>query len=218
MLNREDAIERIEKEKLIAIIRGIDGTYAPDLALALAEGGITVMELTLNQKKPNGSIEAPMRNIINRLGDRVLVGAGTILTEAQLDMAATAGAMFIVSPNTDAAVIKKTREMNLVSIPGAMTPSECAAANAAGADFVKLFPAGNLGPGYLKALCAPLNHIKFLVVGGINEKNLHEYAAAGALGFGVGGNLVNKEWVQAGDFQKITDLARAYADAIKNIY
>ena len=103
----------------------------------------------------------------------------------------------------------------MVSVPGAMTPTEIKQAYLAGADFVKLFPAGSLGAGYLKAVKAPLNHIPILAVGGISERNVQEYLAAGAEGFGIGGNLAKKAWIDAGEFDKLTEAASAVITAIK---
>ena len=102
----------------------------------------------------------------------------------------------------------------MVSMPGALTPTEVLQAHKAGADFVKLFPAGNLGPGYLKSVAAPINHVKLLAVGGVNEKNVAEFLKAGAVGAGVGGNLVNKTWIAEGKFQEITALAKTFTDAV----
>ena len=103
----------------------------------------------------------------------------------------------------------------MVSMPGAMTPSEAMAAHTAGADFVKLFPAGALGAGYIKAVRAPLSHIAFLAVGGINENNAKSFIEAGCVGLGVGGNLVNKAWIEAGEFNKIAALARTFVENIQ---
>ena len=125
-----------------------------------------------------------------------------------------AGGLFIISPDTNTDVIKRTRELGLVSMPGALTPSEIMTAHRAGADFVKLFPAADMGPGYLKAVRAPLNHIKLMAVGGINEKNAGDFLAAGAAGVGVGGNLANRAWIEAGEFGKITAAASALVSAV----
>ena len=132
-----------------------------------------------------------------------------------VERAYAAGAQFIVSPDTNVAVIQRTRELGMVSMPGAMTPSEAMAAHTAGADFVKLFPAGALGAGYIKAVRAPLSHIAFLAVGGINENNAKSFIEAGCVGLGVGGNLVNKAWIEAGEFNKIAALARTFVENIQ---
>ncbi|MDR2746010.1 MAG: bifunctional 4-hydroxy-2-oxoglutarate aldolase/2-dehydro-3-deoxy-phosphogluconate aldolase [Treponema sp.] len=214
---RDKVIGRILEDKIIAIVRGADEDRIIPLGEALLAGGISMMEITFNQAKP-GSFEATLRGIARireRFGDRLLAGAGTVLSEAQVDMALEAGALYIVSPNANPAVIRHTRDRGLVSLPGALSPGECLAAHDAGADFVKLFPASDMGTGYLKAVRAPLSHIRFLAVGGINEQNAAAFIKAGALGLGVGGNLVNKDWMAAGQWEKIEDLARQLVRAVQ---
>jgi len=212
---RDEIIAQILEKKLIAIVRGLPEDQAVPLAGALLAGGITLIEVTFNQANPAsfprtaGAIAA----IRGAFGDAMRVGAGTVMSPAQLRLAYDAGAGFIISPNVDEAVIRGTRELGLVSLPGCMTPTECAAAHTYGADFIKIFPAGVLGPGYIKALRAPLSHLKFLAVGGVDCTNIPDFLRAGALGFGVGGNLVNKDWIAAGAFDKITALAGEYVRA-----
>jgi len=213
---REDVIAAIVKNKLIAIVRGMgEGRIVP-VAKAIFAGGIRLLEVTFNQAEP-GSFDATARSIgavREAFGGDGFAGAGTVITLEQLKLAADAGAQFIVSPDTNLEIIEATRKLGLVSIPGAMTPTECVAAHHADADFVKLFPLGNLGAGFLKAIRAPLSHIRFLGVGGISEKNAGDFLAAGAAGFGIGGNLVNKEWINANRFDLITELAAKYVSAV----
>ncbi|MDR1464845.1 MAG: 2-dehydro-3-deoxyphosphogluconate aldolase [Oscillospiraceae bacterium] len=218
-MSRADILRRVAGEKLICIVRGQgEGVMLP-LTEALAAGGIRMLEVTFPQKQPERFAEtaraiAAVRKAFGGPGG-VAVGAGTVLSAAQARRAAEAGAEYIISPNADPAVIAETRRLGLVSMPGAMTPTECAAAHATGADFIKLFPAGHLGPDYLKAIRAPLSHLRFLAVGGIHERNIPDFLAAGAEGFGVGGNLVNREWIAAGEFAKITALARTFVRAAR---
>ena len=136
------------------------------------------------------------------------------MTEAQLKLAAEAGAEYIISPNVDTAIIRATKAVGLISIPGAFTPSEIAGAYQAGADFVKLFPAGDLGVSYLKAIRAPISHVKLMAVGGINEGNAAAFLKAGAVGLGVGGNLAKRAWIEAGEFDKLTEAAKAMTAAV----
>ena len=216
---RENVIARVLDRKIIAIVRGADEAKILPLAEALFKGGIVMIEITFNQKNPEScsatacSIEA----IRKQFGNDVYAGAGTVLTIEQLYMARDSGAMYIISPNTDINIIAKTRELGLVSMPGAMTPSECMAAHNAGADFIKLFPLGELGPGYFKALKAPLSHLRFLGVGGIDDKNIPEYLAAGIDGFGIGGGLVDKNLLGSNDFSKITETAVRYVKAVSGV-
>ena len=148
-------------------------------------------------------------------GPDMLVGAGTVTTPELVTRTRDAGGQFIISPDTNPAVIARTRELELVSMPGAMTPSEILAAHAAGADLVKLFPAAALGPAYLKAVRSPISHVRIMAVGGINEKNAAEFLKAGAVGLGVGGNLANRQWIADGAFEKITQTAQALVAAVR---
>ena len=138
------------------------------------------------------------------------MGAGTVTSLEMLEGAYNAGAKFIVSPDTNPEVIKATVEKGMVSMPGAMTPTEIITAYKCGADFVKVFPVLNLGADYIKAVRGPYNHIPLLAVGGVNEKNMGDFIKAGACGVGVGGNLVNKDWIAKGEFEKITELAKEF--------
>lgn len=211
-----DLMERVRRDKLIAIVRGLGRGHMLPLADALVEGGITMIEVTFNQAKPEtwADTQRAIRSISDEFGVAVVPGAGTVMTIEQAQMARDAGAEYIVAPNVDEAVIRAAKGLGMGAFPGAMTPTECQAAHLAGADAVKLFPAGDLGPGYLKAIRAPLSHIEFLAVGGISEKNAADFLKAGAVGLGVGGSLVNREWIEAGAFDRITALAREYRKAV----
>lgn len=211
---REYVIEQIRKNRIIAIVRGVEPEKAIRVAQALYEGGIRLVEVTFNQKDP-GSFQATaasIRGIREAMGEKMLVGAGTVTTPELVEQAQQAGALYIISPDTDRAVIEKTRQLGLVSIPGAYTPTEAKQAYAAGADFVKLFPCVGDAPAYLKAICAPFNHIPFLAVGGVNADNAADFLKAGACGVGVGGSLVNKKWIDAGEYHRITEEAKRFLE------
>ena len=213
---RETIIQSVLEYKLIAIVRGVYGEDCVNLAKALWEGGIKLLEVTFDQSNEalwEKTVDT-IRMLNKQLGDRMTFGAGTVTSEKLVALAKDAGAQFIVSPDCDPAVIRATVEAGMVSMPGALTPTEVLQAHKAGADFVKLFPANTLGPGYLKSIAAPINHVKLLAVGGVNEKNVAEFLKAGAVGAGVGGNLVNKAWIAEGKFQEITELAKAFTDAV----
>ena len=216
---RESIIDLIEKEKIIAIVRGAEPEQCEAVAKALYAGGIRLMEITYDQRRPE-SWQATA-NAIGALAreyeGRMFVGAGTVTSPELVELTAKAGGAFIISPDTDLAVIKKPRELGLVSMPGAMTPSEIKTAHNAGADFVKLFPVGSLGAGYLKAVKAPLSHIKIMAVGGVNEENAAEFLKAGAAGLGVGGNLAKKAWIEAGEYDRLTAAAKALVEAVRSV-
>ena len=207
---KEDVIRAVYESRIIAIIRG----FAPEVCLKLAEayaaGGIRLVEVTFNQKSPDSwkDTAAAIRAIKMRFGSDMHVGAGTVLTEEQLTMCRDAGGEYMVAPNVKPALIRSCVAQGLVAMPGALTPSEAVDAWEAGASFVKLFPAGSLGPGYVKALLAPLAHIPFLAVGGISTDNVADFMRVGCVGAGVGGTLANREWIAAGAWDRITEVAR----------
>ena len=216
---RSTVIEWANKEKIIAIIRGIEPEKSLKVAQALYDGGIRMMEITYDQRNPD-SWETTARSIgevAKAFEGKMLIGAGTVTSPKLVEMTHAAGGLFIISPNTDPAVIRRTRELGMVSMPGAMTPTDVVIAYEAGADIVKLFPVSSLGPDYLKAIKAPLSHIPMMAVGGINEKNIPDYLKAGAIGVGVGGNLANKAWIDAGEYHKITEVAQAMVAAIQSV-
>jgi len=212
-----NTIERIKEGKIIAIVRGIPSNQISDLVKAMLKGGVNCVEVTFDQSSKeaqNDTLKAI--SLIKKNFPEVCVGAGTVMTKEQVDLAVEAGAEYIISPNVDLAVINETKKLNKVSIPGALTPSEAALAYNSGADIVKIFPAGNLGPAYIKALKAPLKHIPMTAVGGVNPANCADFIKAGCIGVGCGGNLVSKELVEKGDFETITKTAEAYMEALKN--
>ena len=143
------------------------------------------------------------------------IGAGTVLTEKQVELTHKAGGKFIISPDTCPEVISKTKELGMVSMPGALTPTEIETAHKFGADFVKLFPITSFSAGYVKAVKAPLSHIKLLAVGGIDENNMNDYLKAGVSGFGVGSNIIDKKMLDENNWTGITNLARKYVSVLK---
>lgn len=214
MINK--VVEKIQKEKVIAIVRGIAVDKIIDVANALYEGGISLVEVTFNQKAPETFVDtAKAITLIKENCPQMTVGAGTVLTTEQVDIAKNAGAKFIISPDSDEQVIKYTVSQGLVSIPGAYTPTEAKIAHQAGAHFVKLFPCTDAS--YLKALKAPLSHIDVLAVGGVNVDNVADFIKAGAVGVGIGSSLVKKEWVDNGEYEKITQTAQRLLENINGV-
>jgi Entner-Doudoroff aldolase len=182
-----ETAERIKRSGLIAIVRGdFSAPHTLSIGEALLEAGVDMMEVTLNSTDALGAIP----QLRERLGGRMLVGAGTVRTVAQLGAAASAGAQFIVSPNFDPESVAASRAKDLLHLPGVFTASEVQAAFAAGCRMVKLFPADMLGPAYLKALRAPLDDVEFVPTGGITADNLADYVRAGAVAVGVGSALI----------------------------
>lgn len=214
---REKTIAHIQSKKVITIVRGLYGEAVVQLAKALHAGGIELMEVTFDQKntETHADTMAAISAINQAMGDKMCVGAGTVTTVELVEKAHAAGAKYIVSPDFQPDVIARTRELDMVSLPGAFTATEISNAYRAGADFVKVFPAAQAGTAYIKAIRGPLNHIPLLAVGGVNEKNAADFIKAGCAGIGVGGNLVNKEWIANGEWDKITALAREFIAAVE---
>ena len=211
-----DPAQWIKQGKIIAILRGVESEICLRVAEALFNGGIRSMEITYDQKRPETweSTAGAIQEVARQFPGKLLVGAGTVTSPELVDLTAKYGGQFIVSPDTNVDVIRRTRDVGLVSIPGALTPSEILTAHHAGANMVKLFPAAQFGVSYLKAVRSPINNVDILAVGGINKDNINEFRAAGAVGVGVGGNLVNSEWIETGKFHKITEYAKLLTEAV----
>lgn len=214
---QEEIKKLVLENRIIAIIRG----FAPDVCLKLAEayqaGGIRLVEVTFNQKAPETwkDTAAAIKAIRERFAGEVRVGAGTVLTVDQLKMCEDAGGEYMITPNVNPELIRRCVADGLVAMPGALTPSEAVAAWDAGASFVKIFPAGSLGPSYVKAVRAPLSHIPFLAVGGVGPDNVADFMKVGCVGAGVGGNLTNKDWIASGAWDKITAVAKSLVENSK---
>ena len=209
-------LEYVLQRKIVAIVRGLSPEYLVRLGHAFEEGGIGSMEVTYDQKAPETwkDTAAGIEAVEKEFGDRLLVGAGTVITLEQVAMTYNAGGHYLVTPTTQPNIIRAGKALGLGLYPGALTPSEILSAYEAGADAVKVFPVSSLGPGYIKAVRAPLSHIPLMAVGGVNEKNAADYMKAGCVGLGVGGNLVNKEWIKNGEWDKITALAKEFMKAV----
>ena len=217
MIDREFVLNAVQIEKLIVIVRGVEKQNLIPLTTALYDGGIRLMEITYSAdgKVSDQQVAENIRTVAKAFDGKMIIGAGTVLTEKQVELTAKAGGKFIISPDVCEQVIKKTKELNMVSIPGALTPTEIQTAHKFGADFIKLFPVASLGAKYVKAIKAPLSHVKLLAVGGINENNIDEYFDSGVCGFGIGANIIDKNLIENQDWAKITRLADKYVKAIK---
>ena len=214
---RERIVSEILDKKIISIVRGVAPEKVLPVAEALYAGGVTLMEITFDQRKPDSwpTTAAAIAAVREKMDGKLFVGAGTVTSVELVELAAKAGAGYIISPDTDPAVIAKTRELGLVSLPGAYTPTEAKQAHNAGADFVKLFPCVGDAAAWIKAIRAPLSHIRFLAVGGVDADNAADFLKAGAVGVGVGGSLVRSAWVEAGEYEKITAEARRFVEKLR---
>ncbi|MBQ2866671.1 MAG: bifunctional 4-hydroxy-2-oxoglutarate aldolase/2-dehydro-3-deoxy-phosphogluconate aldolase [Clostridia bacterium] len=209
---RDFIIQKILEHKAIAIVRGVYGEDCLNLAKALYAGGIRLLEATFDQKSESERIKTAetIKLLCRELGDRMYFGAGTVTTTEMVKLAKSAGATFIISPDTCEEVIKCTVAEGLVSIPGALTPTEIAQAHRYGADFVKVFPANAMGPAYIKNVAAPLSHVRMLAVGGVDGSTIGAYLGAGAVGAGVASCLFKKEWIKNGQWDLITQASKEF--------
>ena len=222
-------VDLLLEKKIIAIVRGIYDQDLKNLALALYKGGIRFIEVTFDQKDPDclkkTSDAIKMLNSLacgccadsracasgaSSLEQKLYVGAGTVLSTAQVQAAYAAGAKYIVSPNTNAKVIALTKELGMLSIPGAMTPTEILQAHDLGADFVKLFPSACLGLSYVKDILAPINHVNLIATAGITEDNFGSFLSLGLKGAGISGRLTDKALISAGDWDELTRRAKKF--------
>ena len=213
----EKVINEILDKKVIVILRGVARDELIPLAEALYEGGIRLMEITYNANGTPSDAETAenIRLLAEHFDGRMLIGAGTVIRREQVELTRAAGGKFIISPDTDPEIIKYTKELGLVSIPGALTPSEITLANRSGADFIKLFPISSLGTKYVKAIRAPLSHVRMLAVGGVNVDNMSEYFNAGICGIGAGyKNIADAELFEKRDYAAITEKVKSFLEVV----
>ena len=209
----DSLLHRLIHAGVIVICRKIYGQPLLQLANALYRGGIRQMEITFDQSDPehlSRTTEA-IKTLCTAFPD-MDIGAGTVLNREQAKAAAEAGARFLVSPHGSPDLIRFTREQGLISIPGAMTPSEVTAAFEAGGNLIKLFPAGYLGSRYVRDLTAPLSHIPLLATAGINENNFADFLQAGCCGAGISSVLTDPAAIAAEDWDLLTARAKHLLD------
>ena len=207
----------LNQTRLIAILRGIPAECLGDVMQALYDGGIRLAEITFDAagKIPVSETEKHISRAASLMEGKMLIGAGTVLSEEQINTVRDSGGTFIISPHTDADLIEKTKNAGLISIPGAMTVSEIVCAHKAGADYIKLFPASLYGPDFFRHVSAPLPHIKMLAVSGIKLDEIPAYLQAGAVGFGLGRDIASPELCRSQDFSAVRERAAMYIHACR---
>ena len=204
-------LDQILENKIVAIIRGANSADVLKIAEAVYAGGVRILEITMNSSKPLGVIE----ELTDALGDRMIIGAGTVLDPETARSAIIAGAKFILSPIVNVETIKMSKTYGVVNIPGAHTATEIVYAYQNGGDIIKVFPATS--PAYIKDIAGPLPHIPLLPTGGVNLEIIGEFKKAGAVGFGIGSALVDtKKEVTEEYLIELTEKARQFVKAIAN--
>ena len=210
-MSRQENVQRVLDTGIVSIIRAKSGEQLVNVAKALFDGGIDVIEVTFTVP---GVLDI-IADVRQELGDRILLGAGTVLDTESARAAILAGAEFIVTPTVNPDVIQLCNRYSKAIMPGAFTPTEVLTAWEAGADIVKVFPADIGGPAHLKALHGPLPQIRLLPTGGVNLDTLSAFIKAGACAVGLGSALVEAKAVEAGDMDRIRSLAEQYVAAVK---
>ena len=200
--------DRFNRLPVIGILRGFASDLVGEIAAVVAKGGLTNLEVTMNTPGAASQIAA----LVEGVGDRMNIGAGTVTSVAQLEEALSAGVGFIVTPVVIPEIIEACRERKIPVFPGALTPTEIHHAWRLGADMVKLFPASRMGPGYIKDVKAPLSDVRILATGGIGLDNAQAFLEAGADGFGVGSPLFKAERMLAKDWNWLAEQLRGFKE------
>ncbi len=210
MLPREEALKAILDVGIMAVVRLDSSTQLQAAAEAIQAGGIRAIEFTMTTP---GALDM-LKEAAKNMNENTVLGAGTVLDAETARAAILAGAKFIVAPNLNLGVIATARRYSVAVIPGALTPTEIITAWEAGADLIKIFPASIGGPELIKALRGPLPHIKMIPTGGVDLNTAAAFINAGSAAVGVGSDLVDKEVIKRGEFDKITNLAKQYVEIV----
>jgi 2-dehydro-3-deoxyphosphogluconate aldolase/(4S)-4-hydroxy-2-oxoglutarate aldolase len=213
-MTREQVRARVLEVGIVPVVRATSAKQAISAAVAVAAGGITIVEVTMTVP---GALDA-ISQLVKTLGSEVIVGAGTVLDAQAARLCFDAGAEFLVSPGLDVGTIKAAHDAEKLIMAGALTPTEVITAWKAGADFVKVFPASAVGgAAYLKALRGPLPQVPLVPTGGVNLNTAADFLRAGASALGVGGELVLAAALKSGEVAQITTLARQYLEIVQQV-
>jgi 2-dehydro-3-deoxyphosphogluconate aldolase/(4S)-4-hydroxy-2-oxoglutarate aldolase len=212
MPSRAEICQQLCQPGIIAVVRAHGADQIPVLVDALIRGGVVAVEITLTTP---GAVEA-IQAASSQFGPRALIGAGSVLNLASCRVCLAAGAQFIVSPICRPELVGAVHEADRAVMLGAFTPTEAQTAHEAGADFVKIFPADNLGPRFIQGLLAPMPHLRLVPTGGVNLQNAAEFMRAGSAALGVGSSLVSLKILETNDWPQLTSLARQFTQAIQS--
>jgi 2-dehydro-3-deoxyphosphogluconate aldolase/(4S)-4-hydroxy-2-oxoglutarate aldolase len=210
-MSKESQLRQVLDCGIVAVVRSPDSQQLVEVARALADGGVSVVEITMSVP---GALDV-LRQVRQSLGDRVLLGAGTVLDPETARAVLLAGAEYIVAPTVSLDVIRLCQRYDKLVMPGAFTPTEILTAWEAGADIVKVFPADVVGPAFFKALRGPLPQVRLMPTGGVDLTTAAAFLQAGACCLGVGGQLVEPKAVAERNFDRIRDLARQYVAVVR---
>jgi 2-dehydro-3-deoxyphosphogluconate aldolase/(4S)-4-hydroxy-2-oxoglutarate aldolase len=212
-MSKEDQLRQVLDCGIVAVVRSPDSQQLVEVACALADGGVSVVEITMSVPE---ALDV-LRQVRRVLGHRLLLGAGTVLDAETARAVLLAGAEYIVAPTLNLDVIRLCQRYERLVMPGAFTPTEILTAWEAGADIVKVFPADVVGHAFFKALRGPLPQIRLMPTGGVDLNTAAGFLKAGACCLGVGGQLVEPRAVAERNFDRIRDLARQYVALVKRV-
>lgn len=211
---KENIVEWIKQYRMVAIVKGVGSLYIEDTVEALYNGGIRVVEITLQNEDSLKSITKIRKG---SMGGKIICGAGTVMDNEKVHSSAIAGAQFISCIHSDENLIKEVIALDKVCVAGALTPTDLISAKESGADFINIFPAVSVGPDYFKQIKNPFNDQFLFALGGIDLNNAYNFLRAGAFGIGVGNNLVNPRFIKEGNYNAITEEARKYVEIINSM-
>lgn len=212
-MRKWDKLKFIEQNGIVAVIRKIDPSILEQVVRALVDGGVKVIEITVDSENSYYFIA----KLKEKYGDELLIGAGTVLDAFAAKTAIDANADFIFSPTFNKETVQLTNQYGRISIPGVLTPTEILNAYSAGADILKVFPGAALGAIYFKDVLGPLTHIPLMPTGGINLENLNQFLSNGAIAVGIGGALINNQLIANRDFDGIKSLANKFSSTFKEV-
>ena len=207
-------VKEYAESKVIVVCRGIAEEEIVNVAKAMYDGGIRFMEVPFNQADPSSFQETArkIKAVREALDGKMHVGAGTVITMEQFEIAVAAGAEIIVSPTLEEDIIVATKKAGLVSMPGCATPSEMTKAYKLGADLIKMFPASMVSMKTIKEIRVPLNHLPLVCFGGVSAENIKEVLATGVIGVGMASSILDKQALANKDYAKITALAKTVTE------
>jgi 2-dehydro-3-deoxyphosphogluconate aldolase/(4S)-4-hydroxy-2-oxoglutarate aldolase len=210
-MTKLEILDRILNPGIVAIIRADSSEQLIDAAAALYEGGVTGMEVTMTT--PNAL--QVITDVHKKFGDKILIGVGSVLDPETARLAILAGAEFVVTPITRPEVIRLCNRYSIPIASGAFTPTECMTAHESGADIVKLFPADQVGPTYIKNILAPMPMLRIVPTGGVTVDTAASFIKAGCVALAAGSSLVSKEILKSRDWKKLSDTAAAFVAAVR---
>ena len=219
-MKKDDVKALLLQEKFVVLTRSLPADQLAKVADALVSGGVRFLEITVDQMSPDPekALKTSADAVRNTVGDRLVIGVGTVLTPEQFGWAKDIDAAFYFAPSTDVSVIREANASGILAIPGAMTPTEIVTAWNAGADFIKLFPADDLGYHYIQNLKGPLPHIPLIMSGGVNPETIPKYFEHGASAVCTGISVIQKGLLRAGDYEGIGRLARIHVETVRRCF